>query len=131
MSNTLGQKRSEFALLKVLNVDKSLTPKFDKLVLGLPAMILQNGLGQTLAFLLAKATKESKLHTGDHHYIAYKIIADWSKDQGILKDISSPANCIMEISQMPQSEYLHMQEETLALLEWVRRYANTDFQGKG
>jgi CRISPR/Cas system CMR-associated protein Cmr5 small subunit len=34
------------------------------------------------------------------------------------------------ISEMSQSEYLHMQEETLALLEWVKRYANADLLSK-
>lgn len=130
MTTTLGQKRSEFALKEVLKVDKSVTPTFDKLVLGLPAMILQNGLGQTLAFLLQKATSKTGLESKDCHYAAFRIITEWSNQFGLLNDISSPKSCLMEISKMSQSEYLNIQEETLALLEWVKRYANADLLGK-
>lgn len=131
MNTTLAQKRSAFALDQVIQLENQSVSKFDKLASSLPAMILQNGLGQTMAFLLAKRTKESKLQPGDRYSIAFKIIADWSKDQGILKDTSSTTACMREISNMPQSEYLRMQEETLALLEWVKRYANADLFGKG
>lgn len=128
MSNTLGQKRSAFALEKVSQVTAE---KFDKLVSGLPAMILQNGLGQTLAFLLSKATKQGRLQKNSSHYEAYVIMASWQTKLGRLKKMESPGDVIKELSGMPQSDYLEMQIETLALLEWVKRYANADLFGKG
>lgn len=128
MSNTLGQKRSAFALEKVSQVAAE---KFDKLVSGLPAMILQNGLGQTLAFLLSKATKDGSLKEETSHYSAYMIMVSWQKELGRLKKIEPPGDVLKEISVMAQSDYLEMQVETLALLEWVKRYANADLFGKG
>ncbi|MBC7288074.1 MAG: type III-B CRISPR module-associated protein Cmr5 [Armatimonadetes bacterium] len=53
---TIEQKRATYALQKV-RVQKN-TPEYGQLVKGLTAMILTNGLGQALAFLLAKAGKE-------------------------------------------------------------------------
>lgn len=127
MSNTLGQKRSAFALDQVQKVEAK---NFDKLVAGLPAMILQNGFGQTLAFLLSKATKQGRLEKNTSHYQAYVIMASWQTKLGRLKKMESPSDVIKEISGMPQSDYLEMQVETLALLEWVKRYANADLFGR-
>ena len=50
---TLGQKRSEYALQKVN--EKLTVTKLKNFSAGLPSMILQNGLGHTLAFCSAKA----------------------------------------------------------------------------
>jgi len=119
MSSTLAQRRSLFALDKVRDASK--IDKFDKLTLGLPAMILQNGFGQTLAFLLAKAKGNEK----DHHTAAFDIITSWLETTHILKK-RDRAEVMKEISQMPQSEYLRAQEEALAILEWVKRYANAN-----
>jgi CRISPR-associated protein Cmr5 len=119
MSSTLAQRRSLFALDKVRDASK--IDKFDKLTLGLPAMILQNGFGQTLAFLLAKA----KGNENDHHTEAFDIITSWLETRHILKK-RDRAEVMKEISQMPQSEYLRAQEEALAILEWVKRYANAN-----
>ena len=127
MSNTLGQKRSAFALDQVQKVEAK---NFDKLVSGLPAMILQNGFGQTLAFLLSKATKKGSLKKETSHYHAYMIMASWQKELGRLKKIEPPSDVLKEISGMAQSDYLEMQVETLALLEWVKRYANADLFGR-
>ncbi len=129
MNTTLAQKRSAYALDQVIQLENQGIPKFDKLASSLPAMILQNGFGQTLAFLLSKATKNSKLDDKTPHFQAFKIITQWHVNQGKLTKNDPPA-AMTVISEMPQSEYLHMQEETLALLEWVKRYANADLLSK-
>ena len=38
------------------------------------------------------------------------------------------AEFIKELSEMTQPKYLTAQKETLALLEWVKRYANADLR---
>lgn len=131
MNTTLAQKRSAYALDQVIQLESQGIPKFDKLASSLPAMILQNGFGQTLAFLLSKATKNSKLDTRTPHFQAFKIITQWHVNQGKLSKNDPPQAAMTVISEMPQSEYLRLQEETLALLEWVKRYANADLFGKG
>jgi CRISPR-associated protein Cmr5 len=115
--NTIAQRRSAFALTELKKVSKGDQERFKKLAAGLPAMILQNGLGHSLAFLLAKGKGE--------HTAAFKMIAAWLKDQGIIKD-GSHNKAVAELSTIPQTDYLRGQEETLKVLEWVKRYANAD-----
>jgi len=130
---TLGQKRAEFALAEILKVqDESLKKDFKNFSAGAPAMILQNGVGQALAFWIAKATdKNLKIKTNDKHYVLFKIVMDWLayekgdiKNTFVKKKPNTPKEFLEEISTLPQDKYLTAQKETLALLEWVKRYAN-------
>jgi CRISPR-associated protein Cmr5 len=120
---TLGQKRAEFALKKVLeakNIDK-----FDSFTAGAPSQILQNGFGQTMAFYVAKGT--------DKHKKLFKIIQEWLSyhkediKNDFINKTDSEADFIKAISQLEQRKYLAAQKETLALLEWVKRFANAGF----
>lgn len=78
-------------------------------------MILQNGLGQTMAFLCAKGTNK--------HTIMLEIIRSWvARCMNIAG--RDDREFIHSISSMDQNTYLETQQETLRLLEWVKRYAN-------
>jgi CRISPR-associated protein Cmr5 len=122
MNTTLSQKRSAFALKRIKQPIKD-RDKFAKLVAGTPAMILQNGFGHTLAFLLSKSTdKNFNLVKDDKHFLAFNIVAGWLKECGILNDIE-PASTMQALSQLPQTQYLQAQDEAMSLLEWVKRYA--------
>ena len=125
---TLGQKRAEFALNRVLEITKNLNEKakkdFKSFSAGAPSMILRNGYGQALAFWLSKK-KEKQLNLFD-------ILMEWlSYDNG--KDIKNAfaskkerKEFIKELSEMEQSKYLAAQKESLSLLEWVKYYVNAD-----
>ncbi|MEI9478578.1 MAG: type III-B CRISPR module-associated protein Cmr5 [Deltaproteobacteria bacterium] len=122
MSRTLAQERSLFALAQVESTAG--VEKFDKLVAGLPAMILQNGFGQSLAFLLAKGTdKNGTIKENDKHTRAFDIITKWLNQRNIMQT-TGRSEPVRKLAEMSQQEYLHAQEESLALLEWVKRYAN-------
>jgi CRISPR-associated protein Cmr5 len=112
MNTTIAQQRSAFALKKVQSANAD---KFDKLVAGLPAMILQNGFGQSMAFLLAKGK--------DHHHQAFDIVREWLVNRKLLS-ANRGDQFMSELSSLPQEKYLRAQEEALAVLEWVKRYAN-------
>ncbi|MFH1117079.1 MAG: type III-B CRISPR module-associated protein Cmr5 [Pseudomonadota bacterium] len=123
MSNTLAQQRSAFALTEVRHL-RGNRRDFAKFVAGLPAMILQNGFAQALAFLLAKGTdKNGKPNHGDKHLQAFDIIVRWFNDRDIVKQ-TEHRQVMAALSEMPQGDYLRAQDEALALLEWVKRYAN-------
>lgn len=119
MSTTKAQQRSSFALQELRNLSAN-RDKFKPFIAGLPSMILQNGLGQTLAFLQAKGK--------DEHKAAFSIIVNWLKREKILTS-GSPLQAVEEISKLNQQNYLLAQEEGLKLLEWVKRYANSDLFG--
>ena len=131
---TLGQKRAEYALEKVLekamNIDK-----FDSFVAGAPSQILQNGLGQTLAFWLSKGVKKNK-NTGqkgfdekDKHIVLFDIIFEWLKlkendiNTEFISETEKREKFIEHLNEIDQEKYLTIQKEVLALLEWVKRYA--------
>lgn len=121
--NTIAQERSKYALESIRNIrcDKK---EFAKLVAGLPAMVLQNGLGHSLSFLLSKSTdKELRPKFDDKHHIAFTIISKWLKNQRVISD-DERSKAVAELSSIPQAKYLLGQEETLKVLEWVKRYAN-------
>jgi CRISPR-associated protein Cmr5 len=116
MVKTLAQQRSEFALegVKTFPGDRD---KFKKLAAGLPAMILQNGFGQTLAFLLAKGKGE--------HIQAFDLMIRWLENRRVIND-RDRGKAMESISIMSQKDYLYAQEEAMQVVEWVKRYANAD-----
>ena len=122
METTISQKRSRFALeqLERIPVNKD----FANLTAGLPAMILGNGFGHALAFLISKATKDGQLSVKEKHYAAFAIIARWLKERGIIPD-DEPKPLLTNLSAMSQEQYLRAQDEALLVLEWVKRYANS------
>ena len=123
---TIAQERARYALDKVLKLNNGLRKEFKTFSAGIPSMILQNGFGQVLAFLLAKGTDEDlKQKKNDKNIEMLKIIREWLVDRvGYAKGVNLK-EFIKNISQMSQQEYLSAQEETLKLLEWVKRYANS------
>lgn len=123
MGTTLAQQRAAFSLneLEKLKCDRE---DFKSFAAGLPSMILQNGFGQALAFLAAKGSgKDLRFNIKDKNYAALKIILAWLVDRGLLATGDEKAQ-IIQISKMEQMRYLRAQRETLAMLEWLKRYAN-------
>ncbi|SEM58705.1 CRISPR-associated protein Cmr5 [Syntrophus gentianae] len=126
---TMTQKRAEYALERVLSIkDKK---DFQSFSAGAPSMVLQNGFGQTLAFWLAKGTKDGKIKENDKHIELFDIVKDWLSLER--EDIHNHftkekdrTRLMKELAGMDQLQYLAAQNETLALLEWVKRFANAD-----
>jgi len=119
MKTTLAQQRAAFALDQLEKL-KCRREDFKSFSAGLPSMILQNGFGQALAFLAAKA---KSFEFTDKHYAALKIILAWLVNRELLIQ-GNEKEQILQISTMTQRNYLRAQRETLAMLEWLKRYAN-------
>ncbi len=131
----IAQERSEFALERVLALEKVDRKEFKSFVAGVPSMILQNGFGQTLAFLLAKgANKNMQLNESDKHVIILHMVVDWLCKKEYLNCNNNQRgdeklkNAVLNLSKMEQKEYLAAQEEALKLLEWIKRYASVDWE---
>ena len=129
---TKEQKRTEFALEKISIFYKKISqevPKDDaNFLVGMPVIILTNGLGQSLAFLLSKKPNEKEKSDKDKHMRTFRIIKEWltHKDEGIetLKGQKTDEKSFLEqMSRLDQGVYLKAQEETLKLLSWLKRYA--------
>ena len=127
---TLVQKRSEFALRKLLEearIQEKDDKEFKNFIIGTPSMILQNGFGQSLAFWASKVSKTNKNKSEDRYYFVLSTIAEWLKEMRIYnetKDKSGYVGLIKCISNdFTQQEYLKAQKETISILEWLKVYA--------
>jgi CRISPR-associated protein Cmr5 len=118
---TLEQERAAFALdqVELLQKQGDIAKEAAMYIRKLPAMIFTNGLGQSLAYLLAKTNGNMELPAGQ----VYEILATWltekrkiycEKQGGLLK-------IMMETDRY---KYQLAQEEAWALLEWLKKFAD-------
>jgi len=120
------QKRSDFALKQLkdtFSTGGNLTIKKElaNFIVGTPTMILQNGFGQTMAFLLSKC--KGKTDINDKHYFTFRTIARWSEKVSDEKVPSEKSGFFEAVSSLEQADYLRLQEEALKMLQWLKRYA--------
>ena len=68
------RERAQFALDVIKNFKKK---ELRTIALKFPAMVVNNGLGQTIAFLLSEGTKESKVDKNKADGYFYSMIQKW------------------------------------------------------
>lgn len=113
---TKEQQRSAFALKQVETIFGIPVKKDDaNFVVGVPTMILTNGLGQTLAFLLSKGKPQ---HTG-----TFQAVQSWLGRE--MPDLAAAGQSafLQKLAEADQRVYLRAQQEALAMLQWLKRYA--------
>jgi len=126
MQQTKEQKRSAFALEKIQSEFGGTTDKDTaNFIVGLPTMILQNGFGQTLAFLFSKA----KGKTENKYYKSAQIILSWANVNGAGLG-SDLMQALTAVARMEAPLYLKTQQETLAMLCWLKRYGRAFQENK-
>lgn len=121
---TIEQKRAQFALSRVREVSSNqrrIAGRYRQEVMGLPSMVLTNGLGQTLAFLKAKGAGSQ-----NEHATAYRHLNDWVRAQLSLGD-----DLLEAVTQMDVSVYRLAQSEALAVLGWLKRFAEAELPKEG
>jgi len=121
---TLQQKRAAHAWACVEKVPAEIQKKYGSLVRSLPALIQSDGLGQTLAFLLAKDGK-SKNKGNTEHIEAYRNISNWisSKDSGLNIKYEQGETLLEWLLKQPTADYRRATVEVLAYLSWLKRFA--------
>ena len=123
MSRTLEQERAADALSKVRllrkEMDHDRADKFASYVERLPASILNNGLGQALATLLAQAKGESE----DPHYRLYEFIQDWLCRDEAQAPYRLAGDLMEAITGNSRLAYLRALAETLSWLNWMKKFA--------
>ncbi|HEX2958399.1 MAG TPA: type III-B CRISPR module-associated protein Cmr5 [Chitinispirillaceae bacterium] len=117
---TKEQKRAEFALAQIQakfsgQVDSD-TANF---LVGMPTMVLTNGIGQSMAFLLSKKPKRQHVNTFD-------ILKTWLSQE--IPELATNAQnnnmqFLINFATIDQQMYLTAQNEALAMLNWLKRYA--------
>ncbi len=119
---TLAQKRAQFALKRIDQVrsQKEYSPaKVAMHLRRLPAMVLANGLGQTLAFLLA----DSKNNKNEPSYVVYDMLAEWLVTEQHLYE-GKPERLLHHLVEGDSAKYQQAQEEVWALLDWLKKCAD-------
>ena len=114
----MQQERAKFAIeqLEKISINQVIDKDTATFIVGMPNMILSNGIGQTLAFLLAKTDKEKKV---------YRILKNWicKKYANLGFTDKSDMDFIKTFCTLKQDKYLEIQRECLRLCEWLKRYA--------
>ncbi len=115
---TKEQQRSQFALDMVNQhfPQGSVDKESANFIVGVPTMILTNGLAQTLAFLLSNKTKAKQ-------YLVFKVIRSWLEKEVSTLKARDEMDFLGKFSKLDQSAYLTAQREALAMLHWLKRYA--------
>ncbi len=124
---TRDQRRAQHALGKVREVPDRLRSDYQTLVKGFSATIVMNGLGQACAMLLAKA--ENKDANSSAHRRLYDHLRDWLCSQA--RVYPENQELIDSVIGHGQTQYVRAQAESLAYLEWLKKFAQADLTGKG
>ena len=116
---TKQQKRAEFALEKLTTENGTVDHKLAQFIIGLPTMILTNGLAQTFAFILSKKKKEPRYSQ------TFDMLKEWlQKDMADkFAGVNSNLDFIKKFNEMSAKDYIAAQDECLRLVEWLKRYA--------
>lgn len=114
MNKNFANKRSEVAFKQVSEVAPNSFQKYRSLVRSLPATILNSGYGLAMASLYSNYSKNESKALYDH-------IEVWLKDQQMLPNNSQ--NLMENIAESDKDTYRLLESETLALLEWLKRFA--------
>ncbi|MDS4057089.1 MAG: type III-B CRISPR module-associated protein Cmr5 [Candidatus Contendobacter sp.] len=121
-TTSLDQQRAAYAWQCVQNVPKD----YDKLAKAAPALIMNNGLMQTLAFYQDKGkTKEGVM---DRYHALNAHLMRWLGQQFGGNSFPSAQNASFD-TVMPAlydarpELFRRATEETLALLKWIRQFA--------
>jgi CRISPR-associated protein Cmr5 len=117
MSNrqTREQQRAAQAFENVRRVPAQDGDVYTSLARGLSAMIQSNGLGQTLAFLLAK--DEGK--RAKPHYLLYQHVSRW-----VSRQMEGQETDLLEwIVDKNSDAYRRARAEALAFAVWLARFA--------
>lgn len=123
---TLGQKRAAFALEKIFSIASKINDKdeFKSFTAGIPSMLLMNGFGQTLSFMVAKGDQK--------HLDVFDMLKIWlTEETGLIKSSLDRRGFLLNIADTDQKNYLEAQNEALALLEWIKRFAAMEAGGNG
>ncbi len=120
MLRSMEQERAEYALTKIQGVaaeKDDMQIEVRRHLNGLPALIRMNGLGQALAFYRAKGTE------GGHDCV-YNMVSHWLCDPASKGRVfSNQTDVLKAITTHDIHAYMAAQNEALALLEWLKKFA--------
>ncbi|NWG07726.1 MAG: type III-B CRISPR module-associated protein Cmr5 [Chloroflexi bacterium] len=127
---SLEQERAADAWTAIEGVKgKDFEKKYKPLAAGSAADIQINGLGQTLAFWLAKANSKKPQR---QYSVLYSHVSDWIARRLNKEGIEFPKNGLLEwlISTATTEQYRRATAEASAYLLWLKRFAEGHLEGE-
>ena len=122
----IEQGRAKFAFEKVKEISedksKKLKENYKSTAKKLPVLIKTNGLGQTLAFLKSKGEKEASKPKNAHDRL-YDQISIWLQTEDF-KGLVDAGELVEQVINLESHAYRQVTVETLALLNWMRRFVD-------
>ncbi len=120
---TLDQIRAEYAWECVQGVDDKYKEKYKNLAKGLPALVMSNGLMQTLAFLQGKSDGKN-----EHSQVLGHVLKWLNSPQAKLfgnTESSDFKSAMTALAGCDSLKYQRATEEALGILKWIRYLAST------
>lgn len=116
---SLDQERAEFAWEKV---GSNPSGDYVNLAKAAPALIMQNGLMQTLAFYQGKGDK--------HHTDLANHIMSWLHRRGLVS-AADFTGVMKALHGSDSASYMQATSEALEILRWIRQYATARQKAAG
>ncbi len=114
----IEQGRAKYAFDEVRRVSENgpdgLQKTYKSAAKKLPVLIKTNGLGQSLAYIKKRNDGYNKL---------YEQIGDWLQTEDA-KALVPPGELVDQVIQLQSSDYRQVTVETLAVLNWIRRFVD-------
>lgn len=130
MSQTLDQQRAQFAW-DAANKARQALPKFDEyknLAKGAPALVMGNGLMAALAFYESRKKKEA---TVPHAAALRDNMLGWLARRAGQNAVPPFAASMCAFQTMNSQDYMAATDEVLAMLKWLRQFADALDKGAG
>ena len=118
----IEQGRATHAFKVVQAVNDSLKKEYKSAAKKLPVLIKMNGLGQSLAFLKSKGEKDKDKPKNAHDRL-YEHIGNWLQTEDE-KRLVPKGELVKNVIELPSPIYRQVTVETLALLNWIRRFVD-------
>ncbi|WP_200250150.1 type III-B CRISPR module-associated protein Cmr5 [Thiococcus pfennigii] len=125
---TVEQQRAKFAWEEVDKVTTSLRASYLSTIRSAPAMVINNGLGATLAFQLSK---------GGAQKVLYEQLERWLCDQNRpalpAQDAAHVGDnrLVRRLLAANSARYRRVTDETLEMVKWLKRFAEANIDGGG
>ena len=126
---TIEQKRAAKAWQCIEEVqqkkDELIKKKYGSLARKLPSLIQVNGLGQTLAFIYAKARSQESNRGAEARAsgMIFSQVSDWVKGE---LNVADSGDLLEVLVKRDSRFYRRATAEALAFLNWLRRFAEAE-----
>lgn len=123
----IEQGRATYAFNAVKDVNEKYKKKYKTAAKKAPVLVKTNGLGQTLAYIKSKGGKydhKEKKIIKNGYDIFYEQIGKWLCSDAANHSVPDGDELVKEVIQLESHEYRQVTVETLALLNWMRRFVD-------